>query len=77
MNADSATSSAAMAGFRFDNTYARDLEGAYVPWKAAPAPAPELLRLNRTLAEELGLSADALDAPLGACLLYTSDAADE
>ncbi|MBC5764563.1 protein adenylyltransferase SelO [Ramlibacter albus] len=40
---------------RFDNSYARDLPGLYVPWKPAEVPAPRLLYLNRPLAEELGL----------------------
>ncbi len=54
--------------FRFDNTYARELEGFYAPWKPAIVPAPSLLFLNRPLAEELGLDADALDGPDGAAL---------
>ncbi|ULB10038.1 YdiU family protein [Cereibacter azotoformans] len=48
--------------FRFDNSYARELEGFYVDWQAAPVPAPRLLRLNRGLAGELGLDADRLEA---------------
>lgn len=34
----------------FDNSYARDLEGFYVPWAGSKAPAPEVLRLNTALA---------------------------
>jgi uncharacterized protein YdiU (UPF0061 family) len=49
----------APAPFRFDNSYARDLEGCHVPWPPARVPAPRLLFLNRELAEEL-------DADLGA-----------
>ncbi|HYA27216.1 MAG TPA: YdiU family protein [Acidobacteriota bacterium] len=52
--------------FAFDNTYARDLEGFYVPWKAAQAARPRLVKFNRELAEELGLDADALDSETGA-----------
>jgi uncharacterized protein YdiU (UPF0061 family) len=52
--------------FDFDNSYARDLEGLYVPWKAAEVPHPKLVKLNRALAEELGLDAGALDSPQGA-----------
>jgi uncharacterized protein YdiU (UPF0061 family) len=52
--------------FAFDNTYARELEGFYVPWKAARAAQPQLVQLNRELAEELGLDADALDSEEGA-----------
>lgn len=50
---------------QFDNSYARDLEGLYVPWKAAGVPQPKLIKLNRALAEELGLDADALDSEEG------------
>ncbi|MDH4149964.1 MAG: YdiU family protein [Betaproteobacteria bacterium] len=52
--------------FSFDNTYARDLEGLYVPWQAAEVPAPKLIKLNHALAEELGLDAKALDSAEGA-----------
>ncbi len=45
----------AAARFAFDNTYARELEGFYVPWKAAQVARPSLVKLNRELAEELGL----------------------
>jgi len=48
------------AAFRFDNTYARELEGLFVPWRPAVAPAPRLLFVNRALASELGLDASAL-----------------
>jgi uncharacterized protein YdiU (UPF0061 family) len=41
--------------FNFDNSYARDLEGFYVPWKGAEVPAPKMVRFNRALAEELRL----------------------
>ena len=55
-------------GFNFDNTYARDLEGLYIEWQAAPAPAPKLVKLNRALANELKLDADALTSPTGAAI---------
>ena len=54
--------------FSFDNTYARDLEGLYVPWKAAAVAQPKLIKLNHALAEELGLNAAALDTPEGALI---------
>jgi uncharacterized protein YdiU (UPF0061 family) len=54
--------------FNFNNTYARDLEGLYVPWKAAEAPGPKLIKLNYALAEELGLDAKALDSAEGALI---------
>jgi uncharacterized protein YdiU (UPF0061 family) len=45
----------------FDNSYARDLEGFYVPWTGSRAPAPEVLRLNTALAAELGLDGKPLN----------------
>jgi uncharacterized protein YdiU (UPF0061 family) len=56
----------AAARFAFDNTYARALEGFYVAWKAAQVARPRLVKLNRELAEELGLDPDALDSEEGA-----------
>src|SRR5437016_12291451 len=56
----------AAAGFVFDNTYARELEGLYVSSKAAQVARPRLVKLNRELAEELGLDAGALDSEEGA-----------
>ena len=56
----------AAAGFVFDNTYARELEGFYVTLKAAQAARPRVVQLNRELAEELGLDADSLDSEEGA-----------
>jgi uncharacterized protein YdiU (UPF0061 family) len=44
--------------FTFDNSYARELEGLYVPWQPARAPDPRLLVLNDALADELGLQVD-------------------
>src|SRR4029078_7554159 len=54
------------ARFAFDNTFARELEGFYVPWKAVQVARPSLVKLNRELAEELGLDAEALDSEEGA-----------
>src|SRR5262247_1796532 len=56
----------AAAGFIFDNTYARELEGFYVPWKATQVARPSLVKFNREFARELGLDADALDSEEGA-----------
>ena len=56
----------AAARFAFDNTYARELEGFYVPWKAAQVARPRLVKLNRELVEELGLDVAALDSDEGA-----------
>ncbi|HEX9273879.1 MAG TPA: protein adenylyltransferase SelO family protein, partial [Candidatus Binatia bacterium] len=52
--------------FAFDNTYARELEGFYVTWKATQVAQPRLVKLNGELAEELGLDAGALDSEEGA-----------
>jgi uncharacterized protein YdiU (UPF0061 family) len=54
------------ARFGFDNTYARELEGFHVPWKATHVAQPRLVKLNRELAEELGLDAGALESEEGA-----------
>jgi len=53
----------------FDNTYARELEGFYVPWRGDKTPAPRVLRLNGSLAAELGLDAAALATERGAAML--------
>jgi uncharacterized protein YdiU (UPF0061 family) len=60
------SNNSAAARFAFDNTYARELEGFYVPWKAAQVARPRLVKLNRELAEELGVDAAALDCEEGA-----------
>ena len=64
------------AGFAFDNTFARELEGLYVPWKAAQVVQPSLVKLNRELAVELGLDADALDSAEGAKLFAGNETPD-
>ncbi|MBO6782767.1 MAG: YdiU family protein [Alphaproteobacteria bacterium] len=55
-----------LPAFAFDNSFARELEGFYVAQPAAKVPEPRLLLLNRGLAAELGLDADALDSDAGA-----------
>jgi serine/tyrosine/threonine adenylyltransferase len=55
--------------FSFDNSYVRELEGLYVPWRAAPASAPELLALNEELTSELDLDPAALRASSGVDVL--------
>jgi uncharacterized protein YdiU (UPF0061 family) len=56
------------AAFRFDNSFARELEGFYVPWQPAGVAAPRLLFLNHSLAAELGLDVPALTGPEGAAM---------
>lgn len=53
----------------FDNSYARELRGMYVPWHGAAVPAPELVLMNGDLARELGLDPDALRSPDGVAML--------
>ncbi len=55
--------------FRFEDSYAREVPGLSVPWKAAAAPAPELLALNEELAAELGVDPAELREPPGLALL--------
>jgi serine/tyrosine/threonine adenylyltransferase len=55
--------------FAFDNSFVRELEGLYVPWQPAQAPAPRLLVLNKELAGELGLDFAALAEPEGVEML--------
>lgn len=45
----------------FDNTYARELVGFYVPCQPEPAPDPKLIYFNHELAAELGLEPGAHD----------------
>ena len=58
--------------FDFDNTYARELEGFYVPWQGAVAPAPKIVQFNVDLARDLGLDADALNTAQGAAIFAGS-----
>src|SRR5918998_1407243 len=53
----------------FDNSFVRELEGLYVPWRAAAVPAPRLLALNEDLAADLGLDAGLLRTPEGVATL--------
>ena len=52
--------------FDFDNCFARDLEGLFVPWQPATVPAPRLLKLNDALAQKLGVDETALRGELAA-----------
>ncbi|MFN8490699.1 MAG: YdiU family protein [Caldilineaceae bacterium] len=55
--------------FNFDNTYARELEGFYIPWQGAEVPAPAIVKVNETLAHELQLDPSALQSSEGAAIL--------
>ena len=59
---------ATVAAFRFDNSFARELPGFYVPWRPAVVSAPRLLFLNHSLAAELGLDITSLDGPAAAAV---------
>ena len=61
-------------GFDFDNSYSRELDGFYAPWKGEVAPAPHMVQFNHELARELGLDADALDSDVGAAIFSGSSA---
>ena len=50
----------ARTAFVFDNSYAAQLKGFYLPQTGDTAPDPRLIRLNLPLAQELGLHLDAL-----------------
>ena len=50
----------------FDNSYAAQMEGFYVPWEGAKVPSPSIIQFNDEFAEELGLSADDLNSEQGA-----------
>jgi uncharacterized protein YdiU (UPF0061 family) len=52
-----------------DDSFARDLPGLYVAWRAATAPAAELVLLNEDLASQLGLDAAELRSAAGVAVL--------
>ena len=51
-------------------------DGFYVPWKGEIAPTPKIVQLNRPLASELGLDADAFDSAAGAAIFAGSVSPD-
>jgi uncharacterized protein YdiU (UPF0061 family) len=55
--------------FNFDNSYARELDGFYVPWQGAEVPAPAIVRVNDALAHQLKLDPSALNSAEGAAIL--------
>jgi uncharacterized protein YdiU (UPF0061 family) len=46
------------AQFKFDNSYVRELEGFYAFCEPEPVPAPNWIKFNHSLAEELGLKVE-------------------
>ena len=57
-----------MAGWRLEHTYATLPEIFHAQIAPTPVREPKLVAFNRTLAEELGLDADALNTPEGAAI---------
>ncbi len=55
--------------FAFDNTYARLPARFFAPVSPTPVRAPRVVKVNRALAEELGLNPDDLASPHGAQVL--------
>jgi serine/tyrosine/threonine adenylyltransferase len=62
-----------MPTFGFDNSYARLPERFYARASATPARAPRLVKVNRPLAELLGLDPDELASPAGVAVLAGND----
>ena len=60
--------------FKFDNSYATELEGFYVLWRGESAPEPKIVHLNRDLAADLLLDVDALASEWGAAIFAGSEA---
>jgi serine/tyrosine/threonine adenylyltransferase len=67
---------AGVAAFRFDNSFARELQGFYVPQQPAVVRAPRLLFLNDSLAAELGLDLNSLDASARAAVFVGNTVPD-
>ena len=61
---------------RFDNSYALLPETFHHKVAPTPVEAPRLIALNRPLAAELGLDADALDGPEGAAVFSGNEGPD-
>ncbi|MFJ5489113.1 protein adenylyltransferase SelO family protein, partial [Hansschlegelia beijingensis] len=53
------------AAIPFDNSYVRLPPSFYAKVNPAPAPAPQLIKLNRALADELRIDPQALATPAG------------
>ncbi|NWK55903.1 YdiU family protein [Verrucomicrobiaceae bacterium N1E253] len=62
-----------MPSIPFDNTYAQLPERFYVKQAAAQVPSPDLIQINRALAEELFIDPDWLQSPAGIGMLSGND----
>jgi uncharacterized protein YdiU (UPF0061 family) len=56
----------------FDNSFARDMTGFYIPWKGDEVPAPRTVAVNEPLARELGLDPSLLMTDEAAAILSGS-----
>ncbi len=56
----------------FDNSFARDMTGFYIPWKGDEVPEPRVIAVNEPLARELGLDPDLLTTAEAAATLTGS-----
>ncbi|MAI11737.1 MAG: hypothetical protein CBD27_06915 [Rhodospirillaceae bacterium TMED167] len=62
------THTVAAPTINFDNSFARAMDGFYVPCEAAGVSAPQLLLFNHDLAQELGLDATVLASDAGTAI---------
>ena len=62
--------------FKFDNSFAKNLEGFFSYCDAESAFAPKWLQFNRPLAEDLGLDSAALDSEIGLAIFSGNVKAD-
>ena len=60
----------------FENTYARLPDRFFARLAPTPVSAPKLVKLNRTLALELGLDPDELSSPEGVAMLAGNSIAE-
>jgi uncharacterized protein YdiU (UPF0061 family) len=67
---------ASAVAFPFDNSFARELPGFYVPRRPSVVPAPRLLFFNGSLADELGLDLVALDDATKATIFVGNNVPD-
>jgi len=58
---------------KFDNSYAAELEGFYVPWQGDKVPSPTFVKFNSELAEALGIDPSILNTKEGALMLVGAE----
>ena len=54
-----------MTGMKFDNSFAREMDGFYASCTPESVPAPRWLQFNRALAQDLGLDVEACEGESG------------